>query len=92
MGKGEVHTGCWFGDLIDLVQAGVDGRIILKRICRKLMGGIDRVDRTQYLGSWSAVCKCGNELPDYIKYGEFLDLQRICLLVSQEGLWLHGVN
>jgi hypothetical protein len=35
MGKREVHTGCWWGDLREgdhLGDPGVDGRIILKRI------------------------------------------------------------
>jgi hypothetical protein len=41
MGKREVHAGFWWGDLREgdhLGDPGVDGRIILKRIFKKLDG------------------------------------------------------
>jgi hypothetical protein len=42
MGKREVHTGFWWGDLRQgdhLGDPGVDGRIILKLIFKKSNGG-----------------------------------------------------
>ena len=41
MGRGEVHTGFWWGDLREedhLDDPGVDGRIILKLYSRSGMG------------------------------------------------------
>jgi hypothetical protein len=42
MGRGEVHTGLWWGNLREgdhLEDPGVDGRIILKWIFERLSGG-----------------------------------------------------
>jgi hypothetical protein len=42
MGKGEVHTGFWWGELMErdhLEDLGVDLRIVLKWIFKKWNGG-----------------------------------------------------
>jgi hypothetical protein len=42
MGRGEVYTGFWWGDLREgghLVDPGVDGNILLKWIFTKWVGG-----------------------------------------------------
>jgi hypothetical protein len=44
MGRGEMRTGFWWGDLRErehLEDPGVDGRIILKWIFKKRDGGVD---------------------------------------------------
>jgi len=44
MGRGEVYTGLWWGDLREryhLEDLGVNGRILLRRIFRKWHGGMD---------------------------------------------------
>jgi hypothetical protein len=46
-GRGEVHTGFWWGDLREgdyFEDLGVDGRIILKWIFKKWDGGLDWID------------------------------------------------
>jgi hypothetical protein len=49
-GRGEVHTGFWWGNLRErdhLEDPGVNGRTILKRIFRKLDGGMGWIDLAQ---------------------------------------------
>jgi hypothetical protein len=44
MGRGGMHTGVWWGNLKErdyLEDSGVDRRIILNWIFRKLHGGVD---------------------------------------------------
>jgi hypothetical protein len=55
-----VRTGFGWGNLRGsdhLEDLGIDGRIILKWIFKKLDGGMDWVDLDQVAGS----CECGNE-------------------------------
>jgi hypothetical protein len=50
----------------DLVDAGVDGRKILKSVFEKWDGGVDWIDLAQDR-------ECGNELCGYIKCRKFLE-------------------
>jgi hypothetical protein len=56
MGKGEVYTGFWWGNLRErdhLGDPGADGRIILRWICRTWdVGGMDWIDLAQNRDSW----------------------------------------
>jgi hypothetical protein len=55
-----VRTGFWWRKLRGsdyLEDLGIDGRIILKCIFKKLDGGMDWIDLAQAAGS----CECGNE-------------------------------
>jgi hypothetical protein len=58
MGKREVHTGFWWGDLREddhLGEPGVDGRIILKWIFKKWDGGMDSIELAHDRDRWRAV-------------------------------------
>jgi len=61
-----------------LEDTGVDGRIILRQIFRKLdVGyGLDRAGSR--LGELTCSCDSGNEPSGSIKCGEFLDQLRYC--------------
>jgi hypothetical protein len=53
-----VHTGFWWGDLRKgdhLGDAGVDGRIILRRIFKKWDGGMDWIELAQDRDRWRAL-------------------------------------
>jgi hypothetical protein len=57
-GKGEVHTGFWWGDLREgyhLGHPGVHGRIILKWIFKKWGGDMDWVEVAQDTDRWRAL-------------------------------------
>ena len=59
MGRGEVYTGFYWGNLRDrnhLEDPGVDGRIILRWIFSKWVGGgMDSIDLAQERDRWRAV-------------------------------------
>jgi hypothetical protein len=55
MGRGEVHTRFWWGDLREddhLGVPGVDGRIISKWIFKKWDGGMDWIKLAQDKDGW----------------------------------------
>jgi hypothetical protein len=56
--KGELHTGFWWGDLMEgdsLDDLGVNGRIILKCILKKWEVGMDFIDLPQESNRWRAL-------------------------------------
>jgi hypothetical protein len=58
MGKREVHTGFWWGDLREsdhLGDPGIDGRIILKWIFKQWDGGMDWIELAQDRDRWRAL-------------------------------------
>jgi hypothetical protein len=57
-GKREVHTGFWWGQLIEgdhLGVPGVEGRIILTWIFKQCYGGMDGIELAQDRDRWRAV-------------------------------------
>jgi hypothetical protein len=56
-----------------LVDPGVDGRIILRRIFRKWDIGVCTGLSWLKIQTAAGTCECGNEPSGSIKYGEFLD-------------------
>jgi hypothetical protein len=76
MGRGEVHTGFWWGNLREgghLENPGVDGRIILKWMFEMWSGGrgLNRSDSGE--GQVRGCCECGNETSCFIKCGAFFE-------------------
>ena len=58
MGRVEVHTEFWWGNLKEedhLEKPGLDGRIILKWILEKWVGGTDWIDLAQVRDRWRAL-------------------------------------
>ena len=62
----------WWGDLRERVHSedlGVDGRIILKRIFKKWVGGHGLVCSGSGYGHVEGACKCGDEFSgDWLRY------------------------
>jgi hypothetical protein len=55
MGRGDVYTGFWWGDLREgehLEDPGIDGRIILKWIFKKWDGGMNWIDMAHDRHRW----------------------------------------
>ena len=66
MGRGEVHTGFWRGNLRErdhLEDPNLDGRIILRCIFRKWDGGLDWIDLAQVRDRWRALVNAVMNLP-----------------------------
>ena len=60
MGRGEVDTGFWWGNMRErdhLEDTGVDNRVILKCIFKNWDGDMDRIDMGQNRESWRALLK-----------------------------------
>ena len=76
-GPGEVHTGFRWGNPRErdrLENPGVNGRLILRRIFRKLDGGMGWIDLAQDSDRWRAVVNAGMKFGfPKIECGEFLD-------------------
>jgi len=63
--RGEVDTGLWWGTpegKRTLGNPGVVGRIILKWIFRKWVGGTDRIELAQNRDRWQAFAKAEMDL------------------------------
>jgi hypothetical protein len=60
-GKGEVHTGVWWGNLRE--RTSVEGRIILRWIFRKwVLGRVDWIDLAQDRDKWWVLVKAVTNL------------------------------
>jgi hypothetical protein len=75
LGRGEVHTGFWWGDLREgehLKDLGIDGRIILKWVFKKWNGGMEWICLAQDRDRWRA------SVNRVVNLREFLDQLRTC--------------
>jgi hypothetical protein len=71
-----VSCGFWWGNLRERDHSedpGVDGRIILRWIFRKLDVGVWTELISFRIGQVAGACECGNESWGSIKCGKFLD-------------------
>ena len=76
MGRVEVYTGFWWGNLKErdyLDDPGVDGRIILRRIFKKWDVRAWAGSMWLGIGQEAGTCECGNEHSGSIQCEEFLD-------------------
>jgi hypothetical protein len=67
MGKVEVYTGFWRGNLMErdhLEESDVDGRILLRWIFRKWDGDIDWIDLARVRDRWLALVNAVKGLRD----------------------------
>jgi hypothetical protein len=68
-----MHTGFWWRNLKKrgyFEDLGVIGRIIFKK--KYLKETVSEDLSASGCGHVAGFCKCGNELPGFIKYGKFL--------------------
>ena len=76
LGTVQVYTGFWWGNLRErdhLEDPGVDGRIILRWIFRKWVGGHGLERSGSGYGQVAGTCECANEPSGSVKCREFLD-------------------
>jgi len=73
MGEGRVHTGFWWGDVIEREELGLDGTVIIKWIFKKWDGDTMTVSSWLSIGKGGGSYECGNETLGSIKFEEFLD-------------------
>ena len=74
-GRGEVHTGFWWGNLKEgdhLEDPGIDGKVILKWVLEQWNGSMGWIDVAQDRDRWRAVVNADEPL-GFIKCGEFLE-------------------
>jgi hypothetical protein len=91
MGRGEVQTGFWWGNLKErdhLEDSGVDGRIILRWIFRKLHGVMEWIILAQDRKMWRASVNAIMNLRVPSRAGNFLIAEN--RLASHEGLCFMG--
>jgi len=58
MGRGPVHREFWWGNLRErghIEEPGVDGRIMVRSVFRKWVGGVDWIDLAQDRDRWRAL-------------------------------------
>ena len=93
MGRGEAYTGFWWGNLRErdrLGDPGVDGKIILRWVFRKWVGGMYWIDLAQDRDRWRALVNAVMNLRVPYHAGNFLiSLEPISF--SRRAL-LHGVS
>jgi len=80
-GRGEGCTGFWWGDLRERDHWGdpdVDGRIILRWICRSGRGCEDWMELAQDKDRLGGTCEYGDEPSGSINAGNFLTSCRTC--------------
>jgi hypothetical protein len=74
VGRGQVYTGFWWGNLRKRDHLGdpvIDGRIILRWVFRKWDVGV--WSGSSWLRTGTGTCECSNKPSRSIKCGEFLD-------------------
>jgi hypothetical protein len=92
-GRGEACTGFWWGKLRrkdHLGDPGIDGRIILRWICKKWDVGVLTGWNWLRIGTGGECCECSDKLSGSINVGNFLTG---CKLGSfSRRTLLHGVS
>ena len=68
-----MHTGFWWGDVIEREELGLHGTIITKWIFKKWDGETMTVSSWLNIGAGGGSYECGNETSGSIKFEEFLD-------------------